>query len=94
MFKQIKKFFRILFCRHHSYMIIYIIDRVYDEKMDNDDLEDIPTFIKIKFCKKCGKIIYMKHDFSCNIRESSLEEKNIFSKKCLINYKQLTLYKS
>lgn len=29
--------------------------------IDNDDLEDIPTIIKITYCTKCGKILEKHH---------------------------------
>ena len=50
-------------CKHISDIrTIYIHDHFYDFMMDNDDLDDLfLTFIEIKYCHDCGKIISMKH---------------------------------
>lgn len=52
---------KLLFCKHHNKKTIYIQDRYHDMMTDNDDLEDIPTYIKITYCTDCGKILEMYH---------------------------------
>lgn len=52
---------KLLPCKHRNKKNIYIQDRYYDMMIDNDDLEDIPTIIKITYCTKCGKILEKHH---------------------------------
>lgn len=52
---------KLLSCKHRNKKTIYIQDRYYDMMIDNDDLEDIPTYIKITYCTKCGKILEKHH---------------------------------
>ena len=49
--KRIKQFF----CQHKDLSSIVVFDRKYDEYFDNDDLEDIPSMIRVIYCKNCGK---------------------------------------
>lgn len=52
---------KLLPCKHRNKNTIYIQDKYYDMMIDNDDLEDIPTIIKITYCTKCGKILEKHH---------------------------------
>lgn len=52
---------KLLPCKHRNKKTIYIQDRYYDMMIDNDDLEDIPTHIKITYCTDCGKILEKHH---------------------------------
>ena len=60
---RLSNIIRKLFCSHNnSIKTIYLEDRIYDRAIDNDDLDDyFRTFIEIKYCTKCGKIINKKH---------------------------------
>lgn len=49
--KRIKQFF----CQHKELSSIVVFDKKYDEYFDNDDLEDIPSMIRVIYCRKCGK---------------------------------------
>lgn len=77
-------------CNHH-YKKLYIEDYIYDLKIDNDDLEDIPTYIKIVFCDKCGKVISKKHRAFVK-RPSTCYEISDFEKLTNIDTKKLTLW--
>ena len=48
---RIKQFF----CQHKELSSIVVFDRKYDEYFDNDDLEDIPSMIRVSYCRNCGK---------------------------------------
>lgn len=48
-------------CKHKDTKeSVVICDEIWDRKMDNDDLEDIATYIKVTYCYKCGKILSIK----------------------------------
>lgn len=50
-----------ILCKHkNTKESIVIHDKIYDMMMDNDDLEDHETYIKITYCYKCGKIFSIK----------------------------------
>lgn len=50
-----------ILCKHKDTKeSIVIHDEIWDMIMDNDDLEDIPTYIKVTYCYKCGKILSIK----------------------------------
>lgn len=108
MFKSISKVVKKFTCNHISTIgTVYIQDRIYDEFMDNDDLEDSPTFIKIKYCTKCGKILHKVHSNKTDnfakcygfgnwikvYQESDYELIRKFEQITNINIKELTLYK-
>lgn len=57
---------KLLPCKHRNKKTIYIQDRYYDMMIDNDDLEDTPTYIKITYCTKCGKILEKSHIIEIN----------------------------
>ena len=60
-----KKKPKILYKHKDTKESIVIQDVIYDNNMDNDDLEDIPTYIKVTYCRKCGKIFSIKpHPYS------------------------------
>lgn len=71
------KILKQIFCKHTVQDII-VHDYIYDAENDNDDLEDTPTYIKITYCPKCGKLLNISDDeidtfpFDCS-RESSME---------------------
>lgn len=56
-----------ILCKHkNTKESIVIHDEIWDRKMDNDDLEDIATYIKVTYCYKCGKILSIKpHPYRC-----------------------------
>lgn len=61
-FNEMLTFLKKIFsCKHSNKKTIYIQNRYYDMMIDNDDLEDIPTYIKITYCTKCGKILEKHH---------------------------------
>lgn len=94
-------------CVHKNIKTVYLIDKIYDDITDNDDLEDSPTFIKIKYCTDCGKIIEMCHTFSTPIkyktmalcrfinvsRESSYSDILEFERITKLKHEKITLYK-
>lgn len=50
-----------ILCKHKDTKeSIVIRDEIWDRKMDNDDLEDHATYIKVTYCYKCGKILSIK----------------------------------
>lgn len=79
------KIFKQIFCKHLIKKII-TNDFVYDEYIDNDDLDDFPTLIEISYCTKCGKIIQisdfeeLEFPFNSSNKESSIEELIEFEK--------------
>lgn len=97
---------KLLHCKHRNKKSIYIRDRYYDMMIDNDDLEDIPTYIKITYCTKCGKILKKRHiDTSkesliicCsgywidNYSESDYSDICEFEKITGLNYKDITCF--
>lgn len=42
-----------LFCKHkyHDIKKIVIHDFLYDKEIDNDDLDDFPTYLKVFYCQ-------------------------------------------
>lgn len=68
--------------------------------IDNDDLDDIPTIITVKYCKQCGKILDKKFFTNYNCFNyprylSNCHEIKEFYKKCKIkNRNEVTLYKN
>ena len=57
-----------LFCKHkyHDIKKIVIHDFLYDKEIDNDELDDFPTYLKVFYCKKCGKLLGVKN-YKCTI---------------------------
>lgn len=50
-----------ILCKHkNTKESIVIHDKIWDMMMDNDDLEDHATYIKVTYCYKCGKILSIK----------------------------------
>lgn len=50
-----------ILCKHKGTKdLIVIHDEIWDSMMDNDDLEDLPTYIKVTYCYKCGKILSIR----------------------------------
>lgn len=50
-----------ILCKHKDTKeSIVIHDEIWDMMMDNDDLEDHATYIKVTYCYKCGKILSIK----------------------------------
>lgn len=50
-----------IICEHKSTKdSIVIHDEIYDRMMDNDDLEDLNTYIEVTYCYRCGKILSIK----------------------------------
>ena len=50
-----------ILCKHKDTKeSIVIRDDIWDRKMDNDDLEDHATYIKVTYCYKCSKILSIK----------------------------------
>lgn len=95
------------FCDHkNSINVVYIEDRLYDFMTDNDELDDIyRTFIKIKYCTICGKILSVEHNIKTNnwhtcygfgkiFSESKFDEIKQFEKITGIKKNHLTLYKT
>lgn len=78
-------------------------DRIYDRAIDNDDLDDyFRTFIKIKYCTKCGKILYKDHSNTTNryiqfgfiiYKESSLADIREFEQITGLDASKITLLK-
>lgn len=95
-----KKISNIFPCSHENSRSVIIRDYLYDEMTDNDDLEDIPTLIKVTYCYDCGKILKKErfNGFNCFMYSkyiSSDEEIREFYKKCKItNRNKVTLYKN
>lgn len=90
-----------IFCKHKNISHIIIHDWYYDLMTDNDDLEDIPTYIIIEYCSNCGKIISQSFYNSDNIEEffyknpsSSNEDINKFEKLAGIKANDITMYHS
>lgn len=48
-------------CKHSDINTIFTYDKIYDRATDNDDYGDMPTYLKVVYCKNCGKIISMEH---------------------------------
>lgn len=102
-----KKFFKKIFCHHNSVDTVYIEDKIYDRMTDNDDLEDLSTFIKIDYCTNCGKVLSMIHTLETNNHtrcygfgswikvpiESCRSDIEKFEKITGIDTNRLTLYK-
>lgn len=79
------------FCRHKHHRQITIHDWYHDFITDNDDLEDVPTYIIVTYCPNCGKVISKAITYFYNSEEiqqqyeienppSSKEEINEFEK--------------
>ena len=85
-------------CRHENNRSVIIRDYFYDEMTDNDDLEDIPTLIKVTYCYDCGKILKKEHFNNFNYFNyahylSNYYDINEFYKKCgITNRNEVTLY--
>ena len=77
---------------NHNYSTIYVEDKIYNQRTDNDDLEDIPAFIRIVYCDKCGKIVRMSHRYF-KIKYYSNDEIKKFEQITKINLNKLTLWK-
>ena len=76
---------------------VFLYDMYYDQMTDNDELEDIPTIVRVKYNSK-GKILDI--DFAdstsdlCD-NESSAERKMHFYSTCNIKpgeYEKYTIY--
>lgn len=98
------KWIKQIFCRHKYKNQIIIHDWYYDFMTDNDDLEDIPTYIIISFCPNCGKIfskrLYMSYKsdvvarlFGFEDPTSSYDEIAEFEKLTGVKIKDITMYK-
>ena len=94
-----------LFCCEHEKKDIVINDVIWDRITDNDDLEDIPTMIRVTYCKKCGKILTIqpektsfRYDESLEMNipdyhESCLAEIHEFEDITGIDHRSVTLWK-
>ena len=56
MFKRILRRRKVIGCTHVIRKVI-LVDRQYDEAMDNDDIEDPPTLIYVDYCSVCGEVV-------------------------------------
>lgn len=96
--KKLLKKLKKCFCPHDDIRYVVLRDYFYDEMMDNDDLEDIPTYIQVTYCYDCGKIIYKTffEDFhTCIFKKQPSSDIEIerFYKKCgITNRNEVTLY--
>lgn len=96
LFKRILLKSKKCICPHDDIRYVIIRDYLYDEMTDNDDLEDIPTLIKVTYCYDCGKILKKErfNNFNyfmfSNYLSSDIER---FYKKCgITNRNEVTLY--
>lgn len=95
-FAAIRNYFNDYF-RHRE---IYLRDKFYDYMTDNDELDDIPTIVKVTYSKACG-IIDVSIDWNRHEDESwDAGTYYEFCKICKINkysgldrYKKYTIYK-
>ena len=85
-------------CPHYDIRYVIIRDYLYDEMTDNDDLEDIPTLIKITYCYDCGKILKKErfNNFNyfmfSNYLSSDIEIERFYKKCGITNRNEVTLY--
>lgn len=99
---KIKELFKRLtpsfLCAHANKHSVIIRDYYYDEMTDNDDLDDIPTLIKVTYCYDCGKILKKEYFdnynyFNYSQHLSNNYEMKEFYKRCKIAYRnEVTLY--
>lgn len=91
MIKLLYKWINRFFCKH-VISEVYIHDEYFDYETDNDDLEDIPTLIKIKYCPLCGKIFSKDHTFLTD-KASTYWEIKEFEEDTGLDSRKITLYK-
>lgn len=82
-----------IFCkpRVEEIKTIFLYDVYFDYMTDNDDLEDVPTIVKITYSKTSGKILdreMIVPHWGENIAIASDEEYNEFCKVCKIKSKK------
>lgn len=97
---MIKNFLKLFFCGHNNVRSIILEDKKFNEMTDNDDLDDIPTLVKVTYCADCGKILKKEMffpPFFSNFYKyiSSPNEIRMFCQCCGIIrnlYDEITLY--
>jgi len=98
LFGRKKKISNIFPCSHENSRSVVIRDYLYDEMTDNDDLEDIPTLIKVTYCYDCGKILKKErfNNFNyfmfSNYLSSDIEIERFYKKCGITNRNEVTLY--
>lgn len=75
----------------HDLATIKLQDVIYDQAMDNTDLEDIATINIVHYCKTCGQITKIERSNVFRDRESPMYEIRQFEEITGINHRTVTL---
>ena len=82
------------FCKHQFTNKVIIHDEIWDQEMDNDDLEDPSTYIEVTYCKTCGKILLKQHVYPTICRQiSSIPEIEEFERITKCKARNITFWK-
>lgn len=90
----IKRYYKLLtshnhfICQHKNVKTINIEDKHFDYMTDNDDLDDIPTIVEIRYCVDCGKILDKHYIYDIYPFVSTWDEIRDFKRICNIRHEE------